>query len=334
MNLLNAFLLLIHSLFLIFFACTRVHVMLTVNLFSILTYMCCIWLIKKKYLNLNSAVTFLEVMIHMFLAVVCLGLDYGFQLYFLGCVPVVLYMDYFSVKLIQKHTHGIALSVVSGLLYFVTLFVARYREPLYVLSGEVAFWMRLINSVAVVVCIVGFLSALERTATNTEAELEWQANHDKLTGMANRNYLLRQLQELYEAENLKDYWLAIMDIDDFKAINDVYGHNCGDYVLKSIATLIMENSKGMASCRWGGEEFVLVGREGADGRENSGREVLEKIRRKAEEMDFIYEGTTIKRTITIGMAVHLEKQSIDEWINVADQKLYIGKNSGKNRLVM
>lgn len=335
MYLLNAFLLLIHSLFLILFACIRVYVMMTMNIFSVLTYVFCFRMIRKKYMTAYSTITFLEVMAHMLLVVLCLGWDYGFQLFFLGCVAVIFYMDYFSVKLIQKHIHGIVLSAVSGMMYFVALAIARYREPLYVLGDGLSLGMQVVNSLGVIFCIALFMGALERTATDTEAKLEWQANHDRLTGMANRNYLLKQLRDLHETGGLRGYWLAIMDIDDFKAINDVYGHNCGDYVLKSVAELIMENSGERTSCRWGGEEFVLVGREeGAPGGEKSSRKVPESIRRKMEEKNFVYEGQSIKRTITIGMAEYVENQSIDDWINAADQKLYIGKNSGKNRLVV
>lgn len=332
---LNTMLLIVHCLFLAFFAGTRVHIMLTVNIFSILIYAGCFQLIKKRYLSAYTVVTFVEISLHMFLAALCLGWDYGFQLYFLVCVPVIFYTDYFAVKLGHRHVHGVILSAASGLLYFVTLVYARYHEPLYVLNDGTAFGMLAVNSLVVIVFNTVVLGALARTATNTEAKLEQQATHDRLTGMANRNYLLEQLQMFYETEHLEDYWLAIMDIDDFKAINDVYGHNCGDYVLKSVADLILKNSEGMTSCRWGGEEFLLVGREGlTESGEKNSHEVLERIRRTVEETDFIYEGTKIKLTITIGMASHMEDQTIDEWINIADMKLYSGKHSGKNRLVV
>ncbi len=332
---LNSFVMVMHGLFLMFFAYTHVQIMLTVNIFSVLIYACCFQLIKKRFLTVYMAVVFLEICAHMFLAVLCLGCGYGFQLYFLACVPVIFYTDYFSAKLGHRHIHGEILSALSGLMYFVAVFYARYREPLYVLDDETEFFMLVVNSLVVIMFIAVFLGALARTAANTEAELEWQATHDRLTGMANRNYLIEQLKIIYETERLKDYWLAIMDIDDFKMINDVHGHNAGDYVLKSVADLILQNSEGMTACRWGGEEFLLVGREGIteDG-ETRSHKVLEGIRQAVEKTDFVYEGTTIKLTITIGMAGHMEEQSIDEWINKADMKLYTGKNSGKNRLVV
>ncbi len=332
---LNTMMIIIHGLFLAFFACTRVQIMLTVNIFSVLVYAASFQLLKKRCMSVYTAVMFLEISIHMFLAVLCLGVDYGFQLYYFVCVSVIFYTDYFSVKLGHRHVHGVGLSAASALLYFVTIFYARYHAPLYVLNDGTAFGMLAVNSFLVLVFSAVFLGALARTAVNTEAKLERQATHDVLTGMANRNYMIQQLHVFYETEHLKDYWLAIMDIDDFKAINDVYGHNCGDYVLKSIAELIIKNSEGMTSCRWGGEEFLLVGREGlTESGEKSSREVLERIRRAVEEKDFVYEGRKIKLTITIGMASHMEEQTIDEWINIADTKLYSGKHSGKNRLVI
>ena len=332
---LNTVLMIIHVLFLTFFAFTHVQIMLTVNIFSVLIYAGCLQLIKKGWMSLYTIVTFLEISIHMFLAVFCLGADYGFQMYFFACLSVLFYTDYFSVKLGHRHVHGISLSAASTLMYFVTLIYARYHEPLYVLNDRIAFGMLEANSFVVIVFSAVFLGALARTAMNTETKLERQATHDMLTGMANRNYLIEQLQIISEREHLKDYWLAIMDIDNFKSINDVYGHNCGDYVLKTVADLIQKNTQGMTSCRWGGEEFLVVGREGlTESGEKRSREVLEGIRRAVEEKDFVYEGRKIKLTITIGMAGYTEEQSIDEWINIADTKLYSGKNSGKNRLVI
>ena len=332
---LDAMMIVAHSLFLAIFAVTHVRIMLIVNIFSLLIYAACLQLIKKRYLSAYTVVVFLEISIHMFLAALCLGWDYGFQLYFLVCVPVIFYTDYFAVKLGHRHVHGVTLSAVSALLYFVTLFYVRYHEPLYLLDEGIAFGMLAVNSLGVITFTTVFLAALARTATNTEAELERQATHDRLTGMANRNYLIEQLRVLYETVHLKDYWLAIMDIDDFKGINDAYGHNCGDYVLKTVARLLQKNSGGMISCRWGGEEFLLVGREGlTESGAQSSREVLERIRREVEENDFLYEGKKIKLTITIGMASHVDEQTIDEWINIADMKLYSGKHSGKNRLVV
>ena len=332
---LNTMLLVVHCLFLAFFASTHVKIMMTVNIFSVLIYAASFRLLKKRYMTFYTAVMFLEISIHMFLAVLCLGVDYGFQLYFFVCVSVIFYTDYFSVKLGPRHVHGVGLSATSALLYFVTLVYARYHEPMYLLDDGIAFSMLAVNSFVVIGFSAVFLGALARTAVKTEAKLEQQATHDRLTGMANRNYMLEQLQMFYEKERLKDYWLAIMDIDNFKSVNDIYGHNCGDYVLKTVADLIQKNSEGMTSCRWGGEEFLLVGRERfTESGEKSSQEVLERIRRAVEEYDFVYEGTKIKLTITIGMASHLEEQSIDEWINIADMKLYSGKNSGKNRLVV
>ncbi len=332
---LNIMLMVVHGLFLAFFIFTCVQTMLTVNIFSVLIYAFSFQLLKKRYLSVYTVVIFFEISVHMFLAVLCLGVDYGFQLYFFVCVSVIFYTDYFAVKLGHRHVHGVGLSAASALLYFVTIIYARYHEPLYVLNDGTAFGMMALNSLLVITFSAVFLGALARTASKTEAKLELQATHDMLTGMANRNYLIGQLNVFYETEHLKGYWLAIMDIDSFKAINDVYGHNCGDYVLKTVAELIQKNSPGMTSCRWGGEEFLLVGREGTtESGEKSSHEVLERIRRAVEEYDFEYEGKKIKLTITIGMASHMEEQTIDEWINIADTKLYTGKNSGKNRLIV
>ncbi len=128
----------------------------------------------------------------------------------------------------------------------------------------------------------------------------------------------------------------MMDIDDFKKINDTYGHNCGDYVLKTVAALIAENSCGMIPCRWGGEEFILVGQMAEHRVQVPGSAgfVLEKLRRAVERYPFKYENREIKVTVTIGLSKYTGEQTVDEWINESDTKLYQGKQSGKNRLIV
>lgn len=332
---LNLLIMGVHVLFFTAFALTHVYTLMFLNIFSVLTYVGCFYLINRQYLSAYTVIVSFEIWIHMVMAVYCLGWDYGFQLYFMVCVPIIFYMDYFSVKVTGRHVPGVPLSAVSALMFFVVLFYSRYNQPVYVLDEEIAFSAQALNSFLVIGFTAVFLGGLARIATNTETELERQATHDRLTGLANRNFLIERMNAIYAEENLENYWLAILDIDDFKLINDLYGHNCGDYVLKGVADIIRDNSEELTPCRWGGEEFVLMGREERfpDGRKKS-REVLERIRRTVEEKIFLYEGISISLTVTIGLASHVGGQTVDEWINMADQKLYVGKSEGKNRLVM
>ncbi len=125
----------------------------------------------------------------------------------------------------------------------------------------------------------------------------------------------------------EQYWVAIADLDGFKQINDIYGHNCGDYVLKSAADILRNAGNNIFVCRWGGEEFLMAGRSETETVQ------LERMRTAVEAHPFEYEGQRLHITITIGMAMFRQGQSIDEWIDAADKKLYEGKTTGKNRVI-
>ena len=89
-------------------------------------------------------------------------------------------------------------------------------------------------------------------------DLEFAANHDPLTRLYNRRYLVNQVNEWMRKPG-KNFWIVLMDVDDFKAVNDTYGHGYGDDVLREAGRLMLEEmlGKGIAA-RFGGEEFMLV----------------------------------------------------------------------------
>ena len=334
--LVNALVLSVHVILIVFFAVTQVFFMAAVNVVSIATYFFLFWVIKAKKARLYIRLAVLEIIVHMCLAIACVGLDCGFQYYFFGCLGIVFSMDYFFSRANLQRSNAMLCSAICAAAFCACFIIFRNREPVYVLSDGVAAGMNIFNVIAVFLFTATCLWLLVTKANYYEDELTRQANHDKLTGLVNRNYLLEYLQNIYAQGDMSDYWLAIIDIDDFKKINDTYGHNCGDYVLKTVSEIISENSCGMTPCRWGGEEFILVGRVAERKQEGPGsaRFVMERVRGAVEKYDFSYYGKSIKLTITIGLAVHSEQQGIDEWVNAADEKLYRGKQTGKNRLVV
>ena len=124
--------------------------------------------------------------------------------------------------------------------------------------------------------------------------------------------------------------MAIIDIDDFKNVNDTYGHNCGDYVLKKIAEIIKVSDE-YVPCRWGGEEFILIGKSASD--MDHINELMNRLREAIAKTDFVYEDNRLKITITIGIEEHTQDITIENWISRTDEKLYHGKKSGKNVVI-
>lgn len=156
---------------------------------------------------------------------------------------------------------------------------------------------------------------------------------DALTGLYNR----RHFDNSVEREFLRskryggDLAIAIIDIDFFKKINDTYGHLCGDYVLKEVGYLILDNfRKTDLVFRYGGEEFVVLLTETPI---EGAKIPLERLRKSIENYDFNYQGTRINVTISIGAAPNAT-DNVNDFLNNADKALYQAKNSGRNKLAL
>lgn len=136
---------------------------------------------------------------------------------------------------------------------------------------------------------------------------------------------------LINVQEFKRYKMAfsiiIVDIDDFKKVNDTYGHDIGDYVLQNISEVLKQNIR---ICdvvgRWGGEEFVIIC-------ENTNLEqvyiVAEHLRQIIENKVFDVVGS---KTISLGIAQFGESDTINTIFKRADNSLYVAKNSGKNKV--
>ncbi len=159
-------------------------------------------------------------------------------------------------------------------------------------------------------------------------ELEFAANHDPLTKLYNRRFLVRCVEEWMRIPG-KSFWIILMDVDDFKAVNDTYGHGYGDDVLREAGRLMLEQMQGRGiASRFGGEEFMLVF-------EQDDREQALLAFQKIQEGLLSFARTTRQTDITIsgGMERYEADKQLDQLFTSADRKLYTAKNTGKNRLV-
>ena len=166
------------------------------------------------------------------------------------------------------------------------------------------------------------------------AKIETTAMTDFLTGLANRWCMTKRIKA--EVARLKRNQgkgtLILGDIDNFKKINDTYGHDCGDLVLKDVANMmnsVLREEDVLA--RWGGEEFLLML---PDVDLTGGKAAAEKIRRVIETAVFRYEEKRFSVTITLGVAELDQKLGVDASIKNADEALYSGKNMSKNCVVL
>jgi two-component system cell cycle response regulator len=158
---------------------------------------------------------------------------------------------------------------------------------------------------------------------------------DALTGLHNRRYMESHLQTLLRGAAERDRPLSIqmLDIDHFKAINDTYGHDAGDDVLREFADRVRANVRGIdLVCRLGGEEFVVVM---PDTDAALARVVAERVRQRIAAEPFVVSGGTqrIDVTVSIGIATRLAGDSPDDLVKRADLGLYAAKHGGRNRVV-
>ena len=143
------------------------------------------------------------------------------------------------------------------------------------------------------------------------------------------------MKAFIEATTKDIFAIAMLDVDHFKNINDTYGHDAGDEVLKSLAKILNSEKSGdemFQSGRWGGEEFLVVC-GGNDGKKEEIRELFEALRKRVSENVILYAGNEIRVTITIGLAFYEPGKSLDELVKEADDKLYEGKETGRNQVV-
>jgi diguanylate cyclase (GGDEF)-like protein len=166
-------------------------------------------------------------------------------------------------------------------------------------------------------------------------EKEFMSVLDGLTGLYNRRQFEIGLeQEYYRSKrHPSDFSLAILDIDFFKKVNDTYGHQYGDYVIKTVAELMKQSfRKTDLLYRYGGEELVMIMPE----TNIEGALIpVQRLRRMIEDYDFNYNGIKAKVTASIGLTMNYQHfNSASEIVKSADDALYKAKEDGRNRVIL
>lgn len=157
---------------------------------------------------------------------------------------------------------------------------------------------------------------------------------DTLTGIYNREALLSKAEEEFKRAKILNVTLSliVLDIDHFKDVNDTFGHDAGDYVLKEMAKIIQHHTIRSEDffARYGGEEFIVILMNSPV---EKAIEVAERIRKVIEKHDFAFEGQKISVTISAGIATNgRDTESWDDLFKKADQACYKSKHDGRNRI--
>ena len=187
-----------------------------------------------------------------------------------------------------------------------------------------------VNSLLRIKTLQSDLAAREKELSDLNDKLRLISLTDGLTEVENRRSLELHLHEMRLHEPIA---LIICDIDKFKAVNDNYGHQAGDSVLKEFAQLLKSEAREIDRVgRYGGEEFLLI----LSGTVlDAAVTFAERLREKVEGHTFSYTGGTLRRTMSCGVAAspHPRVKDQEALLRAADDALYVAKETGRNRVV-
>lgn len=178
-------------------------------------------------------------------------------------------------------------------------------------------------------CVLVFRDVTEKN--RLQNQIAWQAGHDVLTGLPNRALLSDRLQQAqaHAGRHRQLLGVCFLDLDNFKPVNDEYGHECGDQLLIEVASRLTQILRaGDTVARLGGDEFVLLITDIND--MDNLEEMLNRILKNLAE-PYIIKGTRISLTASIGVTVYpLDDADADTLLRRADQAMYMSKQTGRN----
>ncbi|WP_434927096.1 GGDEF domain-containing protein [Shewanella sp. HL-SH2] len=244
----------------------------------------------------------------------------------------------FAVYIADLNSFRFCWALVIPLLYFLILGKKTAAIPTSILllfsvfdisvKSEVIFPSMLINFVCsyLIVWIVSYV--YETNRENSERELQELALLDPLTQSYNRLGLAKQFQEMSKKSNTSMY-ILLLDLDYFKEINDNYGHEAGDIILKECASQIRLIANHHCTFRIGGEEFCVI----VEAEELAEALALaESIRLKISQYKFKFEDQVLPITLSIGIAKFEAEMTLSSALSQADAQLYEAKHLGRNRV--
>lgn len=323
-----------HILYLVLFTVAGIKEMAIFNIFSVLFYSLTIVLVSRVRERIYLVYAALaEIIIHASVATACVGWVPDFGMFLLMIIPIAFLMPGKNKKA------PFVIMLASILLYGVLKYLYRdsgftvynidntsYATVFYIINILVGSFV-----LVYVTTIYTFINLYNESRLRVQNEqLRIMASTDPLTQLSNRREMNRKLTEicLKSRESGKKYVVGIGDIDNFKNVNDTYGHDYGDIVLSAVAEVITGNLPPSGSAaRWGGEEFLFVIPDSdiGEGMTCADR-ILEEIRRH----EFKHEDAGFNVTMTIGICEGLPDDIVDKVVSRADSRLYKGKRNGKD----
>ena len=260
------------------------------------------------------------------------GWDVGVQ-HFIFVLMALVYFSLYETLAIKAVTTALLFALRLGMYFF-----CKAHVPQVLLSSSFLMIMQVFNSLFLFLqlgILFGTFSSniesAEKKLVEYNKRLEQQAATDPLTGLWNRRTMLNYITQFVENNPDAQFAIAMGDIDHFKRFNDQYGHDCGDAVLvwlaKIFRNVFQKNGK---FCRWGGEEFLFFF-PNMNG--DQAHAMVSDLWININHQNFVWKDVDEKITMTLGLEENDFRSDLDDLIKRVDEKLYLGKESGRNRII-
>lgn len=328
---LDVLFLVIHLWFLYYFFSLGAIFMFYFNIGSVILYTAGYWIVDKYNITTFIYLSSLEIWAHMICATLCVGTGCGFQWILLFQPVELFFAEYFSLEIKGKTAHARRGSTICFLGFILLEIYMNSHGPIY----QVPEWVQLPTRISVI-CIVFvmamfLLNTFTKNAYLAERKLHEKAVVDGLTGLYNRFEVMDELENRLQRKELDGAWVAMIDLDNFKNINEKYGRSIGDSMLMQVADVLRGLREDVICARWGGDEFMICGFEPLSELEVGAK--MEALRSSIEAIRMDIVDKEIHISATVGISFYREGGSIQDWVNAADKKILAGKYNGKNRVV-
>ena len=322
-----------HALLIIVMTIVGISLLAIVNMVSVCIYsLIMVMLIKHRCYKLTGIAIAVEVILYALFVSIWIGANEYTILYYFVLLFMQPIIPYASGKV------RLAVAVAIWLALLVSVLIGIYVQPFHPLqdsrhiTGMILFNVNLtFIGVALELSVGVFVqNVIARCNITRMDEYKSQANTDSLTGLKNRRYSEEFITKI-SSGNIDNNWcVAMLDVDNFKQINDTMGHPVGDEVLRKLSeTLRTHLRKTDVIFRWGGEEFLIF-LSGVD--LEVAAKILDKVRKYMEETAIESGGNDVGFTVTVGVA-RVDVKDVQKSIGLCDERMYFGKQIGKNKVV-
>ncbi len=333
---------LMHTLYAVVFLFNGSFILSVYNLCALLFIQILTRVAYNKHLLTATTLTCCEILVFALVSTMGLGTDLNFNLFCFSIIPAVFYVSS-TIKDFKNHTlFSFLFSLLALGTYAATLVIGHYTEPWEAFPFDnlaLISVIEILNGCIIMGIITIFLLLFTWEMKNNNATLEKRnqqllqfANIDPLTKLPNRRSMMQTLNlAMHELSRGNSVFSIILgDIDNFKKINDNYGHDMGDKVLLTVAhTISTQLRDGDAVCRWGGEEILIL----IKGNLESASAIAERIRLNIATTQVNHNNNTVQVSMTFGVTEAELGYRIEQIIQSADNRMYYGKQHGKNQVV-